>query len=329
VDILLESLERIGKIKLDSVNGILGSKEEFGYRTRVQFKIREGHLGFFAWGSGELVPIEECLLAHPRINQLIPSLKETARLVNDLQEVNVFYSPHEDEFLLKLITVSPMETEKLRKLKEHILPKEVVGLGNYTLLGGKLIKRVVVGREFTFVRSGRFILRVSNDSFFQVNHTLYEDFPKLVAEGERVKRVLELHSGVGFFSFWLSESCEFLFGSDANQSAIKDAIYNAKLNQVSNVYFAHERAVDTLKNHAGEVIDLLVLDPPREGLSEGEAKLIVQNKPKRIIYISCNPTTLARDLKVLVSGGYKIEGVHLVDNFPQTYHIESVVKLTI
>jgi 23S rRNA (uracil1939-C5)-methyltransferase len=328
-DILLESLERIGKIKLDSVNGILGSKEEFGYRTRVQFKIREGHLGFFAWGSGELVPIEECLLAHPRINQLIPSLKETARLVKELQEVHVFYSPHEDEFLLKLITISPMETQKLRKLKEHILPKEVVGLGNYTLLGGKFIKRAVVGREFTFVRSGRFILRVSNDSFFQVNHTLYEYFPKLVAEGERVKRVLELHSGVGFFSFWLSEHCEFLFGSDANQSAIKDAVYNAKLNQVSNVSFAHERAVDTLKNHAGEVIDLLVLDPPREGLSEGEAKLIVQNKPKRIIYISCNPTTLARDLKVLVSGGYKIEGVHLVDNFPQTYHIESVVKLTI
>jgi SAM-dependent methyltransferases related to tRNA (uracil-5-)-methyltransferase len=222
-----------------------------------------------------------------------------------------------------------METQKLRKLKEHILPKEVVGLGNYTLLGGKLIKRAVVGREFTFVRSGRFILRVSNDSFFQVNHTLYEDFPKLVAEAEKVKRVLELHSGVGFFSFWLLENCEFLFGSDANQNAIKDAIYNAKLNQVSNVSFAHEKAVDTLKNHAGEVIDLLVLDPPREGLSEGEAKLIVQNKPKRIIYISCNPTTLARDLKVLVSGGYKIEGVHLVDNFPQTYHIESVVKLTI
>jgi len=328
-DILLESLERIGKIELNSINRVLGSKGEFGYRTRVQFKIREGHLGFFAWGSGELVPIEECLLAHPRINQLIPSLKETARLVKELQEVHVFYSPKEDEFLLKLITISPMETQKLRKLKEHILPKEVVGVGNYTLLGGKPIKRTVVGREFTFVRSGRFVLRVSNDSFFQINHTLYEDFPKLVAEGERVKRVLELHSGVGFFSFWLSETCEFLFGSDANQSAIKDAIYNAKLNQVSNVSFAHEKAIDTLKNHAGEVIDLLVLDPPREGLSEGEAKLIVQNKPKRIIYISCNPTTLARDLKVLTSGGYKIEGVHLVDNFPQTYHIESVVKLTI
>ncbi len=326
-DILLESLERIGKIELGSVDGILGSKGEFGYRTRVQFKIKDGHLGFFAWGTGELVPVEECLLAHPRINQLIPSLKETTKLLKGLQEIHVFYSPTEDEFLLKFITVSPVESQKLRKLKDHILPKEVVGIGNYTLLGGRPIKRAIAGREFTFVKSGRFVLRVSNDSFFQVNYTLYEEFPKLVIEGERAKRVLEVHSGVGFFSFWLSDGCEFLFGSDANQSAVKDATYNAKLNQVSNVSFAHEKAINTLKNHAGEVIDLLVLDPPREGLSEGEAKLIVQNKPKSIIYISCNPTTLARDLKVLISGGYRIYSVHLVDNFPQTYHIESVVKL--
>ncbi len=328
-DILLESLERIGKIELGSVDGILGSKGEFGYRTRVQFKIKDGHLGFFAWGTGELVPVEECLLAHPRINQLIPSLKETTKLLKGLQEIHVFYSPTEDEFLLKFITVSPVESQKLRKLKDHILPKEVVGIGNYTLLGGRPIKRAIAGREFTFVKSGMFVLRVSNDSFFQVNYTLYEEFPKLVIEGERAKRVLEVHSGVGFFSFWLSDGCEFLFGSDANQSAVKDATYNAKLNQVSNVSFAHEKAINTLKNHAGEVIDLLVLDPPREGLSEGEAKLIVQNKPKSIIYISCNPTTLARDLKVLISGGYRIYSVHLVDNFPQTYHIESVVKLTL
>ncbi len=326
-EILLESLERIGKIKVKSIDGVLGSKKEFGYRIKVQFKVRDGGLGFFAWGTNELVPIEECLLVHPKINQLIPALKELVKSVKDLQELHVTYSPDEDEFLLKLITVSPMETEKLRRLKEHILPKEVVCLGNYTSLRGKLIKRVAIGREFSFFRLGKFRLRVSNDSFFQINHTLYEDFPKLVVEGERVKRVLELHSGVGFFSFWMAQCCEYLFGSDANQSAVKDAVYNAKLNQVSNVSFAHERAFETLKNHAGEAIDLLVLDPPREGLSEGEAKLIVQNKPKRIIYVSCNPTTLARDLKVLASGGYKIETIRLVDNFPQTYHVEAIAKL--
>ncbi len=326
-DILLETFERIGKIKLSSVSRVLASKEEFGYRTRVQFKVKGRQLGFFAWKSKDLVAVEECLLAHPRINQLIPSLKEVVKAVEGLQEIHVFYSPYEDEYLLKLVGTDAIESQKLKDIKERLLPSNVVNVGSYVLSEGKPVKAWSFGREWTYFRSGRFLLRVSNDSFFQINHTLYEDFPKLVAEGERVKRVLELHCGVGLFSFWLSESCEFLFGSDANQSAIKDALYNAKINQISKVSFAHEKAVETLKSHMGEVIDLLVLDPPKEGLSKLDRTFISQNKPARIIYKSSEPTTLARDLNTLTSLGYTIESVYLVDELPQTFHISAVVKL--
>ncbi len=326
-DILLDAFERIGKIKLSSVSGVLASKEEFGYRTRVQFKVKGGRIGFFAWKSKDLVCVEECLLAHPRINQLIPSLKEVAQAVEGLQEIHVFYSPYEDEYLLKLVGTDAIESQKLKDIKDRLLPKEVVNVGSYILSEGKPVKAASFGREWTYFRSGRFLLRVSNDSFFQINHTLYEDFPKLVAEGEKVKRVLELHCGVGLFSFWLSENCEFLFGSDANQSAVKDAIYNAKINQISKVSFAHEKAVETLKSHMGEVIDLLVLDPPKEGLSKLDRTFISQNKPARIIYKSSEPTTLARDLNTLTSLGYTIESVYLVDELPQTFHISAVVKL--
>jgi 23S rRNA (uracil1939-C5)-methyltransferase len=323
-DILLDTFERIGKIKLSSVSGILASKEEFGYRTRVQFKVREGRLGFFAWKSKDLVPVEECLLVHPRINQLIPSLKEVIKAVGGLQEIHVLYSPYEDEYLLKLVGTSAV---KLKDIKESFLPPEVINVASYVSSDGKLMKTSSVGREFTFFRSGKFLLRVSSDSFFQVNYTLYEDFPKLVAEGERVKRVLQLHCGVGLFSLWLAENCDFLFGSDANQSAVKDAIYNAKLNQISNVSFAHGKAIHILKSHMGEVIDLLVLDPPKEGLSKLDKNFISQNKPERIIYKSSEPTTLARDLQTLTTLGYTIESVHLVDELPQTFHISAVVKL--
>uniref|UniRef100_A0A7C5X269 Class I SAM-dependent RNA methyltransferase n=1 Tax=Thermocrinis ruber TaxID=75906 RepID=A0A7C5X269_9AQUI len=326
-DILLDVLERVGKIKLSSVSGVIASKEEFGYRTRAGFKVKDRQLGFFAWKSKDLVPVEECLLAHPRINQLIPSLKEVAKAVEGLQEIHVLYSPYEDEYLLKLVGVSSLEGQKLKAIKDSLLPKEVVNVGSYVLSEGKPVKASSVGREFTYFRSGKFLLRVSSDSFFQVNYTLYEDFPKLVAEGERVKRVLELHSGVGLFSLWLSENCEFLSGSDASLSAVKDAIYNAKINQISNVSFAHEKAVETLKSHMGEVIDLLVLDPPKEGLSKLDKTFISQNKPERIIYRSSEPTTLARDLNTLTSLGYAIEGVYLVDELPQTFHISAVVKL--
>jgi len=328
-DILLDAFERIGKIKLSSVSGVLASKEEFGYRTRVQFKVKGGQLGFFAWKSKDLVSVEECLLVHPRINQLIPSLKEIAKVVENLQEIHVIYSPYEDEYLLKLVGTSAVEGQKLKNVKESLLPKEVVNVASYVLSDGKLVKTSSVGREFTYFRSGKFLLRVSSDSFFQVNYTLYEDFPKLVAEGERAKRVLELHCGVGLFSFWLSENCDVLFGSDANQSAVRDAIYNAKINQISKVSFAHKKAVETLKSHMGEVIDLLVLDPPKEGLSKLDKTFISQNKPARIIYRSSEPTTLARDLHTLTSLGYTIEDVHLVDELPQTFHISAVVKLVL
>jgi 23S rRNA (uracil1939-C5)-methyltransferase len=323
-NILLDLFERIGKVKLSSVNGILASKEEFGYRTRAQFKVREGRLGFFAWKSKDLVPVEECLLVHPRINQLIPSLKEIVKAVGGLQEIHVLYSPYEDEYLLKLVGTSAV---KLKDIKESFLPQEVINVASYVPSDGKLMKTSSVGREWTYFRSGKFLLRVSSDSFFQVNYTLYEDFPKLVAEGERVKRVLELHCGVGLFSFWLAGNCDVLLGSDANQSAVKDAIYNAKLNQVSNVSFVHGKAIHTLKSHMGEVIDLLVLDPPKEGLSKLDRSFISQNKPERIIYKSSEPTTLARDLHTLTTLGYTIENVYLVDELPQTFHISAVVKL--
>lgn len=325
--ILLDAFERIGKIKLSSVSGVLPSKEEFGYRTRVQFKVKDGKLGFFVWKSKDLVAVEECLLAHPRINQLIPSLKEIVKAVEGLQEIHVFYSPYEDEYLLKLVGTTALEDQRLKDIKERLLPKEVVNVGSYVLSDGKPVKTSSVGRGFTYFRSGKFLLRVSSDSFFQINHTLYEDYPKLVAEGEKVKRVLELHCGVGLFSFWLSENCEVLFGSDASQSAIKDAIYNAKINQISKVSFAHQKAVETLKSHMGEVIDLLVLDPPKEGLSKLDRVFISQNRPARIIYKSSEPTTLARDLNTLTSLGYTIENVYLVDELPQTFHISAVVKL--
>jgi 23S rRNA (uracil1939-C5)-methyltransferase len=327
VDILLDALERIGKIKLSSVSGILASKEEFGYRTRVQFKVKGGQLGFFAWKSKDLVPVEECLLAHPRINQLVPSLKEVAKSVESLQEIHVLYSPYEDEYLLRLVGRSAVEDQKLKDIKEKLLPKEVVNVASYVLSEGKPVKAGSFGREFTYFRSGRFLLRVSSDSYFQVNHTLYEDFPKLVAEGERVKRVLQLHCGVGLFSFWLSENCDVLLGSDANQSAVRDAIYNAKINQISNASFVHAKAIHTLKSHMGEVINLLVLDPPKEGLAKLDRAFISQNKPERIIYISSEPTTLARDLQTLTTLGYTIESVYLVDELPQTFHISAVVKL--
>ena len=319
-EMLLETLERIGKIKLNGVEPTLHS-EEFGYRVRVQFKVQENKLGFFERRSHNIVEIDHCLLLHPSLNHLIPSLKEMVKKIK-ANEVHVVYSPHEDEFLVKLVVEDLPQKEKIERLMETILPKKVVGVGVYK--EGKVYS---LGRDFTFVKVGKYRYRVSIDSFLQANYLLWDRFVQHATPEGRFERGLELHCGIGFFSLPLAQRCHFLMAYDKNRSAIRDAEYNAKMNAVSNVSFDYTSGLEALKRHASEVIDLVFLDPPRSGLSEGEANLIVKNRPRELVYVSCEPTTLARDLKVFIKGGYKLLSLRMIDNFPNTYHIEAIAHL--
>lgn len=327
--ILIETLQRIGKVESPELLESVRSAQEFGYRVRVQFKVKNGKLGFFRWDGREIVDVEECPVAHPRINELIASLKECAGYVKELQEVHVTYSPTEDKFLVKFVTPTEIDRDFLRRLKEDCLPEDVVGVGDYSRLRTFLNRRYWIGKEYLFVKVGRWIYRVSADSFFQVNHTLWDRFIEAVVSGAEYRKALELHCGVGFFTLPLSERGNFIEGSDTSGPAIDDAQYNAKVNGRDNVVFVKSDAYRHLKSWGGEVIDLVVLDPPRSGLENKEIDLLVKNKPERITYISCNPSTLARDLKVLLKNGYVLEGIRLVDMFPQTYHIESVSYLRV
>ncbi len=323
----LESLQRIAGITPDHVETV-PSGEEFGYRIRVQFKVKKGNIGFVRWDGRELVGVEHCPVAHPRINELIPALKEVSLKIPDLQEIHVLYSPTEEEFLLKLVTPTYLDKNLLRKLKENYLPPKVAGVGNYSRLRNGLHRRYSVGRDYTFIEVGSFKYRVSNDSFFQVNHTLWDRFIGIITEGTSFKKALDLYCGVGFFTLPLSTKGNFIEGSDNNPSAINDAEYNLKLNSRDNVLFVKSNAFKHLQQRAGEVIDLVVLDPPRSGLIDREVELLLANKPERIIYISCNPTTFARDMKLL-SKEYRLDKSYLLDMFPQSYHVESVNFLSL
>ncbi|MCS6998026.1 MAG: class I SAM-dependent RNA methyltransferase [Aquificaceae bacterium] len=320
-EMLLETLERIGKLEVRNLESPLQGNE-FGYRIKAQFKVFGGRLGFFERRSHKLVDVEECLLLHPSLNRLIPSLRELAKGIKNLREVHVLYSPHEGEFLLKLFCDEDIRKEKLRKLIERLLPEKVVGVGFYR--EGKVYS---LGRNFTFLSISPYKYRVSMDSFLQVNYLLWERFIECAVPEGKYERTLELHCGIGFFSLFLARTSGFLTAYDNNRPALRDAEYNARINAVGNVSFECRISSEALKKHAGEVIDLLFLDPPRSGLSGGEASLILKNKPKVVVYVSCEPTTLARDLKVLVKGGYKLVSLRLVDNFPNTYHIETIAQL--
>ena len=329
-EILLENLYRIGKLKEVNYLGELPSEKEFNYRTRVQFKVQDKKLGFFKWDTRDVVDINECLLAHEEINALIPSLRKLVEAIPDLQEVHVNYSPTRDEFTLKLLTITHTDENLLKALKNEVLPEKVVGIGNYAKVGMSHVKRYAIGREHIFIDVGKWKFRVSMDSFFQVNYTLWERFLNEALEfSGSYRRAVDLHCGVGFFTIPLSEKGNFIEGADANPSAVKDAEYNARLNGMDNLAFSEATAYKFLKKRAGDVLDLVVLDPPRSGLLKEELELLIKNKPERIVYISCNPSTFARDLRILLRGGYELKGVKLIDNFPQTYHVESIALLEV
>lgn len=325
--ILLETLRRIGHIANPPLFESLRSGQEFGYRIRVQLKVKNGHIGFFRPGEREVVDLEECPVLHRRINDLLGPLRECARHIRELQEIHVTYSPLEDRFLVKFVTPTEIDREFLKALKEDCLPPEVAGVGDYSRLRTVLNRRYWIGQEHLYMKAGRWRYRLGADSFFQVNYTLWEKFIEAVTGGVSFRKALDVHCGVGFFTIPLSEKGNFIEGSDSNGSAVNDAHYNAKLNSRDNVVFVKSDAYRHLKSRGGEVLDLVVLDPPRSGLESGEVDLLIRNRPERIIYISCNPSTLARDLRQLLRGGYTLEGIRLVDMFPQTYHIESVSYL--
>jgi len=265
-------------------------------KEAILLKVKNGHIGFFRPGEREVVDLEECPVLHRRINDLLGPLRECARHIRELQEIHVTYSPLEDRFLVKFVTPTEIDREFLKALKEDCLPPEVAGVGDYSRLRTVLNRRYWIGQEHLYMKAGRWRYRLGADSFFQVNYTLWEKFIEAVTGGVSFRKALDVHCGVGFFTIPLSEKGNFIEGSDSNGSAVNDAHYNAKLNS-------------------------------RSGLESGEVDLLIRNRPERIIYISCNPSTLARDLRQLLRGGYTLEGIRLVDMFPQTYHIESVSYL--
>lgn len=326
--ILEESLSRIGKIKRFPEPEIIPSGDEWGYRIRVQFKGRRGKVGFFRWGEHEMVDVDYCLVVHPKINDLIPALRKISLQLEAQCEFHVTYSPTEDRFLLLLVTPTEIDRELLRSFKNS-LPEEVVGLGNFLRVGQSLTARNWIGREHIYIDAGGFRFRISGGSFFQVNWTLWENLMDAVTEGADFRKAVELYCGVGFFTMKLASRGNFVEASDGNPYAINDAKYSAKVNGIENALFIKSSAFRHLKMRGGDVIDLLVLDPPRSGLSSQERDLLIKNKPQRIVYVSCNPATLSRDLADLIKGGYEIKRLKLIDNFPQTYHVETIAFLEV
>lgn len=301
-----EILKRYGnlEISIDSIQ----STSCLNYRNKVTLQVKKG-LGFYKDNTYDIVEIDHCDIVEPRINEVIESLKNED--LSGIYQIVIRVSCDEVMVVFKTNEDLKLDLEQL-KVDTIIMYKD----GNYKTVKGK-------GYITETLENLKFI--VSPDSFFQVNTTgallLYNQVLEYASLTEN-ENVLDLFCGTGTIGMFLSRKAKKVIGVEINQYAIEDAKKNAEMNGVSNIEFICDDATNVKLNG----IDVVVVDPPRSGLNPKIIEYLLNLKSKKIIYVSCDPMTLARDLKSL-QDGYDIKEVSLVDMFPNTYHVECVSVL--
>jgi 23S rRNA (uracil1939-C5)-methyltransferase len=332
-EILKEVLKRLGRLKeLPSV-GVASSPQSYDYRVRVQLKVKGKAIGYYQERSHKIVDIDHCPISHPLVNQIIRKLREEISLFSRMAEIEINVSPEEGKGVLLLHPLSfdrRMEDGLRELLQVHPVIKgcAVKQKGGLTLFNDPHLHFTTSLNRNGEKREIKF--RTSPGSFYQVNleqnRTLNRAVLQFLDVNEN-ERVLDLYAGVGNFTLPLAVKAKEIIGIEENRTAVDDARFNAERNRIRNCDFIQGRVEDVLKRWKRESTDLILLDPPRMGCKMALDQM-VRLRPKKIVYISCEPTTLSRDLRLFSERGYSLKGLALIDMFPQTYHMEVVALLT-
>jgi 23S rRNA (uracil1939-C5)-methyltransferase len=306
-DILRDQLTRIGKFDNPPVLPTVGSPSPWNYRNHVQFHLSgDGKLGFVPARGAGVIPISECHLPEAPLNDLWPQLEFEPGA--EVERVSLRAG---DELMLLLESDSPEAPEL--EVEAGISVVHLYEEHPVVMAGEAALRMRVLERDF----------QVSAASFFQVNTAMAEKMvehvlSKLPAE---LDTVLDLYCGVGLFSAFLAPRCKRLIGVESSESACEDFAVN--LDEFEGVEL-YEGAAEDLILHLEAQPALVLVDPPRAGLERQTLDSILKMNPPTLLYVSCDPSTLARDAARLVAGGYRLVEVTPFDLFPQTYHIESI-----
>jgi len=338
-EILRETLSRLGGINWDNAITAHGA-EPYGYRNRAQWAVRSGMpraLGYYLPESSVIVPIDECPVLSPLLTSTFLKLQNLTRsgaLPTGIRELEAFADSEDKKIALNVAFEKfSKPAEQLAEVFKSALPE----LESLLLLDEKKNRFELTGPGYLIQRAGGFEFRVSHLSFFQVNRFLIEDLLNTVTANARGELALDLFSGVGFFTLPLAKSFRKVISVDANLAATRDLSTNAEAAGVT-ISSHNEHAEEFLKKTEAKP-DFVVLDPPRAGLGAEASEKLSQLGAAEIAYLSCDPATLARDLAVLTNSPrkpqqiaepkfhYEISEMHLFDLFPQTFHIETLVRL--
>jgi len=292
---LLYKKEKVNDIlkkycNLDIDLEIMGSDKKLQYRNKVIFHVKDNKIGFYEENTNKLIEIDKCLLVNDKVNNIISKIM----IRNASKDImDVFYGKVDNNQIISL------------------LENDVTSLIIYDK-----VYKTIYGKDKIKEKLDNLSFYISSDSFFQVNTKQAENLYHKVLEYSNLdnnKRVLDLYCGTGTISIYLARYA---------QEVIGDAVENALKNNITNCKFINKSASDITFNN----IDVIIVDPPRSGLDNKLKNTLLKSNVDRIIYISCNPITLARDLNVLKEK-YDIIDITLFDMFPQSYHVENVCLL--
>ncbi len=307
-------LKKFADIDEDKIKQIVATTQ-FGYRNKITLKVRE-KVGFYKKKSYEVVPISSCQVALPKINEIIDSIVNLE--YKNIEEI-IIKSTLAGESMIILKAVGDIDEEYYLSKMEPLTDNIVI------IQDG--ISRTIFGKGYITERLGDYFFKISSLSFFQVNtdgaKKLY-DKVKEYGSLQTNERVLDLYCGTGTIGIYLSDSAQDVNGLEINNEAVQDAQDNIAINKVVNVKIEQKDVSKVIDKY--ENIELVVVDPPRSGLSKKALSNILEVNPNRIVYVSCDPATLSRDLNILKEN-YEVKEVTPVDMFPNTYHVECVCLL--
>ncbi|MBM7624500.1 23S rRNA (uracil(1939)-C(5))-methyltransferase RlmD [Sporohalobacter salinus] len=352
-EMVKDNIERIGGLAEVDIKPVLGMEHPYFYRNKAQFPVgiedEEIVTGFYAPGSHEIIDTQECLIQHQLINRVI---RKTVELVEEY-EIPIYNEDSHDGLLRHLVVrvgvctnqamlvfvINGQRIPAQQKIAKELMAEipELVSIQNNI---NRQKTNVILGTDTYTVAGddkivdyiGSIKYQISAQSFFQVNtlqaKKLYDQVLEY-ADLNGEETVIDAYCGIGSISLYLAQAAKQVYGIEVVSQAIDDAKENAKLNNIDNCYFKVGKVREMLPKLKSNGLnpEVIVVDPPRKGCHKQVLETFLQLEPARIIYVSCKPSSLARDLEQLTAANYEVEEIQPVDMFPQTYHIESVAKV--
>ena len=308
-----EQLSRIPGIDLSLLKNIIPADNPFFYRNNIQFSItEEGLLGFQASGTNQIIPIDVCYLPEEQIKEALTLLD--LEQFPGLKRIHIRVGIQDETMII-------LESDNFSELPsvELDVPISIVHLSK----AGKI---VIAGDDHLIYQVKNQYFHVSAESFFQVNTSQAEKMIDLVCSylPTKAESILELYSGVGLFTKFYADRFDQVFAVEESPSACEDIAINLDEYDHINLYMG---SVKDIVPHLDIHPDTILLDPPRAGLDTITLEAVLTFQPSRIVYVSCDISTLTRDLKKFMEGGYNLIEITPLDMFPQTYHVEAVVLL--